>query len=413
MHLSKFFLRAYLTTMNMHLRLSEDETIGIKSTCFTQVVVSSTATEDITMHMTTEHLNVRLTSLIDPLQITHKIVWARGLSLATSNGCNLTTTKQRITYMTIVHIHMGVIYTTIIDISSTKHAATVIQIRVGNKVSLAVFPSIVSDVFFITLINGSGLIICSFCIIYITDITIIDGDVTCTIHSTTLATSVCIALNGRNTINEWSSVDLTDDYIGLTKNIIGIWILDARIHFFFLAVLGNYLSMQAHGTLVASTIDITASTAFYIHIGGSSEVCSTQLIFIIHRTSPTSTVDIFFHSTTQQLDVSGTSNGRFRTMSTTVSITTIAIIFISLGVSLHQSTLHNVDIGVIIFLTRADIGVGRNRRRKVDRMSCYCSNIVLCIGSSSTDVCACTSKETGIILDVLFSCRWIIWIILL
>ena len=56
--------------MDMYLRLSEHVTIHVKRTllAIAKDVVALTTAEDISFHMAVEHLDVRLTCLVDRLQ---------------------------------------------------------------------------------------------------------------------------------------------------------------------------------------------------------------------------------------------------------------------------------------------------------------------------------------------------------
>ena len=113
--------------MNMHLRLSEDVTIGIEAvnTTITQDVITFTTTEDITLHVTVKDFNVCLSSLVDSFQHTYLIIFTTLLGLTTSNGCNLTTTENTITNDTAPNGDITLIHTTVIVVTSTKDVTTV------------------------------------------------------------------------------------------------------------------------------------------------------------------------------------------------------------------------------------------------------------------------------------------------
>ena len=126
--LTRQFLRGtYRTTMYMHLCLSEYITIGIERTTVTQVVIASTTTKDIAVYLAVEHINACPTSLVDTLQGTDTVVLSGSLDDTTSDGSNLTTTKECITNYAAIHLDVGDIHTTVVDITTTEDASTVIE----------------------------------------------------------------------------------------------------------------------------------------------------------------------------------------------------------------------------------------------------------------------------------------------
>ena len=126
------------TTMHMHLCLSEDVTVGVECAAFTQVVIASTTSEDITVYVAFKKFYTCSTGLINALQRTDAIIRATGLDDTTSDSSNLTTSEEGVTYMTAIHLDVGDIHTTIIDITTTEDTATIIQ-----TVSTAARPSLV------------------------------------------------------------------------------------------------------------------------------------------------------------------------------------------------------------------------------------------------------------------------------
>ena len=120
-------VRAYLTAIDVYLRLSEDITVGIERTALTQVVVAAATAENVTMYVTFIEFHIGSTGFIDTLQRTDAVVRSAGIDNTTTNGRNLTTTKEGITYMAAIHLDVSDVHTTVVDISTTKDTATIKQ----------------------------------------------------------------------------------------------------------------------------------------------------------------------------------------------------------------------------------------------------------------------------------------------
>ena len=119
--------RTYRTSVHLHLCLSEDVTVGIECTTFTEVVIASTTTEDITLYQAFEEFYIRLTCLVDACQGTNAVVNARHLDDTTSYSSNLTTTEEGVTYYAAIHLDISDIYTTVVDIATTEDTSTIVQ----------------------------------------------------------------------------------------------------------------------------------------------------------------------------------------------------------------------------------------------------------------------------------------------
>ena len=117
----------YRTTMYMHLCLSEYITVGIERTTVTQVVVASTTTKDIAVYLAVEHINACPTSLVDTLQGTDTVVLSGSLDDTTSDSGNLTASEEGVTYYAAIHLDIGNIHTTVVDITTTEDTATIIE----------------------------------------------------------------------------------------------------------------------------------------------------------------------------------------------------------------------------------------------------------------------------------------------
>ena len=124
---SQTFCGTYLTAMNIHLRLSEYITIGIEAmnTTITKDVITLTATEDITLHMTIIYLDASTTKLVNGTHNTRFIIIATLSNLTTSDSSNLAATKDTVTDDTSPHCDIGMIDTTVIIVTATEEITTV------------------------------------------------------------------------------------------------------------------------------------------------------------------------------------------------------------------------------------------------------------------------------------------------
>ena len=124
---SQSFCGTYLTAMNIHLRLSEYITIGIETmnTTITKDVVTLTATEDITLHMTIIYLDACTTKLVNGTHNTRFIIIATLSNLTTSDSSNLAATEDTVTNQATPDGNIGKVNTTVIIVTATEEITTV------------------------------------------------------------------------------------------------------------------------------------------------------------------------------------------------------------------------------------------------------------------------------------------------
>ena len=113
--------------MNIHLRLSEYITIGIEAmnTTITKDVITLTATEDITLHMTIIYLDACTTKLVNGTHNTRFIIIATLSNLTTSDSSNLAATKDTVTNQATPDGNIGKVNTTVIIVTATEEITTV------------------------------------------------------------------------------------------------------------------------------------------------------------------------------------------------------------------------------------------------------------------------------------------------
>ena len=293
--LTRQFLRGtYRTTMYMHLCLPEYITVGIERTTVTQIVVASTATKDITVYLAVEHIYACPTSLVDTLQGTDTVVLSGSLDDTTTDGCNLTTTKECITHYATIHLDVGNIHTTVVDIATTEDTATIVE-----AVGTVARPSLVVQLLLIVVRAHLYIVEVGFCCRYrvevtITDKALVQGDVGCSEDRTTLTTAIGVTLDGWNTVNEAGTVFLTDDDVCFSKDVTRYRIAD-------------FSCVIAYATSPTATIDVTCRTTLDIGIGRSNEwlveVISSNVVFIVYRTYGSCGIEVFCYSSSKQGDV--------------------------------------------------------------------------------------------------------------
>ena len=175
----------------------------------------------------------------------------------------------------------------------------------------------------------------------ITDKTLVERDVSRTEHSTTLTATVSVTLDGGNTIDETGAVELTDDNMCLTEDIICRAFADGSC-------------VITYTTLPTTTIDVTCRTAFYIGISRGNEIIVEiilgYIILVVHRTYSACSIEVLRDFTAKQSDkgsavhVAGIRSIRI-TQTTAVCIGTAQASVIHITADI--STLVDADIGVV------------------------------------------------------------------
>ena len=259
----QFLRSSHCTSEDVYLRLSEDITIGVERTAFTQVVVASTTTKDVTVYVAFEKFDCSLTGFIDTLQHAYAVVLTAGVDHTTANSCNLTSTEEGITDVPAIHLHIGDIHTTVVDIAATEDTTTIIQ-----AVRTIACPRLVIQ--FLLVVVRTHLDIIAVARRHSIETTIankalVKCDVGRTEYGTALTTTVGITLDSRNTVDETGTVELTDGDMCLTEDVISRTLADGTF-------------MIAHTASPAATIDVTGCTALNIGIG-----CSPNQQYLQHR----------------------------------------------------------------------------------------------------------------------------------
>ena len=303
------FLGSNLTTIDVDTSTAKDVTVAVEVTHTTKVVVASTATKDMAHDMTVIKIDMRNTCLVYFRQLTYFVGNAvsvfRLVSSTTANGCNLTTTEDTVAHKAAIHPDISNINTTVVDIATSKQTATIEQrtILIGG---------LIVNLLQIAFVNSCLGVVSAISIIDIADIAVVQRQVRRTIDRSTLTTTVGITLDGGNAVVEPCAVLLTDDDMGLTKDIV----LDVTCNDVGLCNLltclwigsrcGNTL-MLAHAAFPAASIDVTGNTTLDIGIGTGNkvmiEVVLLNTILILHSSAGTGCIEVFFHRAAQQVNI--------------------------------------------------------------------------------------------------------------
>ena len=227
----------------------------------------------------------------------------------------------------------------------------------------------------------------------ITDKALIERDVGCAEYRTTLTAAISVTLDGRNTIEEAGTIQLTNNDICFTKDITccsGI----------------NLTSVITYAASPTATIDVTCHTAFDIGIGRSDErlveVISSYVVSVVYRTNGTSGIEVLGYLTTQQGDVGCSVNitsicSICVTQAATVSVGTTKATIIHIAADV--STFVDDHIGVVFLavsgccqsIVQSVVGIACTDR-EVNVFGCRAGCCGFCISSSICFCCPCIDR---------------------
>ena len=99
----------------------------------TQVVAASAAAKHIAVYLSAIHLDVCLTRTIETFQRVSGLAVGSGLADAATTDCgNLATTEKAATHMTVIELYLRFVNNTVVDVSTTKQAAGILEEGVGG-----------------------------------------------------------------------------------------------------------------------------------------------------------------------------------------------------------------------------------------------------------------------------------------
>ena len=329
----------------------------------TQVVIASTTTEHVAVHIAFIQFDIGLTRLIDSGgTINHH---------RTTYGSNLTTSEDAGTNLTTIHRHVGNIDTTVIDITTTIETTRLIEavatqthftclVVIGFIVKLRLITGWISSSRILGVWIRSGRIYHRTLIVLhltciqmdIAYIAIAEREVCLTKHGTTLATTIGITLNGRNTLCEAIAVDValmilmnTDDDVGFTIDIIR-----GRSGHSIVFTIHRCSCMIADITFPSATIDVTGRTTLDVGISTGGKVLGTK--DVIDTTGSTGSIEVFLDNSTQQGNIRGaigitTHRYGIYTQSTTV------------GIAFDDGPFVDDDVGIELSLILEQVGCFR------------------------------------------------------
>ena len=330
--IEKTLVGANLTAVDVYLSLSEDVAVGVELTLFAQIVVASSAGKGIAVNMSVVHLDARLAALEDGLQLAHGVFLATQLNLATADGGNLATAEDAVADIAAIHKYVGEIDITVVDVTGTEDAAAVQQTVEAH----AVGPRLVVNLLLVVFVPVGIGIVSAVGIIDIAYVAVVDFHIGAAIDRTTLAAAIDIALDGRDAVGETGTIQLADDHVRLTQDVVLEGAGYGERH-----AVERSCGVLAHVALPAATIDVTAHTALDIDVGTGHEA-GTVLVGIVTRThgilhgaTGAGGIDVLLHRTAQQGDVGGARHHGVSTKAAAV------------GVVVDRSSLVNDDVGAI------------------------------------------------------------------
>ena len=229
--------------------------------------------------MALKHLHKGLTRTIEPLQ--HVTV-----HFAASDGRNLAATEDTVAHHATVERHARLVDDAVVDIAAAKHIAGLYQQRVGRFLGVVFYLLNVFAVF-----------------VFIADVALVELQVGRTVHCTTLAAAVGIALDGGDAAGEAAAVEITDNHMGLSGNVRCGRLADLSV-------------MQTDIALPAAAIDVTTSAALNVGRGRGGEAKGISVITrrflsisaysgkaVTHGSRRAGSIDIFAHLSAKQGDI--------------------------------------------------------------------------------------------------------------
>ena len=198
--------------------------------------------------------------------------------------------------------------------------------------------------------------------IAITDVTLVQCDIGRSKHGTTLTATIGITLDGRNTVDKRSAIEVADDNMGLTRNIVCGCIADST-------------RMVSHCTCPSATIDVTTGTALDIGIGRCGEVSAKEVIDCSHSTG---SIEVLIDLSTEQGDVGGTID-----VTTTDKLVVCLTKSATISIVTYISTFVDDDVGVISLFSCCSFCVFaviylRFSGKRILQISGFISGIVKC-----------------------------------
>ena len=166
-----------------------------------EVIVTTTTTEHVAFYISLIQGDIGLTGLADGGGGT------RRRNHTTSYSSNLAAAKDTVTHTSAIHLNVGVVHTTIVDIAATEDTTTLIEF-VGTD---TIFCRLIIDFLFVF----SGCIE-----VPVAHIAIHHLEIRGTIDSTTLTATIGITFNSGDTVVEVHAVGLTYYDMCLGKHIV-------------------------------------------------------------------------------------------------------------------------------------------------------------------------------------------------
>ena len=367
----QLFRRAYRAAVNVHLCLSEDVTVGIERTAFTEVVVASAAAEDVAVHFAFEECHVRLAGLVDAFQGAHAVVHAGGLNDAAPDGCNLAAAEESVAHDAAVHVDVGGVHAAVVDVAAAEDTTAVVE-----AVGAVARPGLVVQ--FLLIVVRAHLNVVEIGVggghaveVAVADETLVERDVGRSEYGAALAAAVGVTFDGRNTVDEVCAVFLADDNVCLTKNVTRCAFTDSA-------------SVVTYAASPSAAIDVTCRAALDIGIGRSderlAEVIGGNVVFVVHRTYGAGSIEVFGYLAAEQSNVGGSvyiaGIGHFCvTQTAAVSVSAAAAAVVHVAADVCAFVDDNVGVvflavsGLCQIVVQAGVGIAV-AEREVNRLRC-------------------------------------------
>ena len=254
----------------------------------------------------------------------------------TTDSGNLTAAKHSVTHVAAVHLHVGYIHTTIVDVAAAKDTSCIIQPLVTLEMAVFVSIRVVFNLLYVTLVKVCCFNVTLCCIVLVAYVAIQHRKVGSAPYGSTLTTTVGITCDSRNAVVviEISGAICccqivfvyADNDVRLARNVISIGCSNTAV-------------VMSYSSCPSTTIYVTHLTTLYVSSRAGKERFYCQAVF--HRSRCSCSIEVVINGATQQVDVCGTIHVAavcYITMTKTAAI----------AITCHGCSLVYVDVSVVI-----------------------------------------------------------------
>ena len=351
-------LGAYLSTMDMHQRLSEDIALGTAVHGFlfiighiafaVPVVVTAAAAKDVAQYVAAVHLKTggaRLVNLgCSVRDSSRRIRFHR----AAADGAYLTAAVEAAAHRAVIHQDARVVDVAVCHVAAAEHIAALVEQAVA-------FGLVVQLGHILILCWGA---LCCRVLVAVAYMAVVDIDIGRAEDAATLAAAVDVTHDGRVAVEEvLAAAEVADDHMRLAISVCSV-----------VGDIADESLVIAHAAAPAAAIDVTDHAAPDVGVGSGSEVTA---VVVIDATGSAGGIDVLVDGAAKQGDIGGADdvaavgNG---------SVAKSAAV----GVVRHRGALVDDDVGVVfVRLGGAHVHLGRSHQFVVAEVGLPVADVVV------------------------------------